>query len=87
MINQAPTHLEAVTEAEAVCREIHPMLAGRHHDVQSIIVAELAATWICGHRAPGDPEGQRQVQENILTAFIQVVRELMAITNRENEGQ
>jgi len=52
-------------------------LAGRPAEIQGAVLADLLATWLIGHRVPGDPEAQAAMREELLQLHIATVRKLV----------
>lgn len=67
--------------AANLVEQISPILAGKPSYVQSIVLAELLSTWVCGFHATAakgsDPRVQERFRERMLRNHIRLVRELV----------
>jgi len=64
-----------VEEAIRLGAEIRPFLAGRPHQVQGAVIADLLATFLGGFYLPS-------VRETILRHHLLAVREMLAMQNK-----
>lgn len=69
------------TQEVADLREkIRPLLAGHEPEIIGAALSDLVATWLVAHQGPADEIDA--VREQILQAFIALVRRLMPVNER-----
>lgn len=70
--------------ATALADSIKPMLAGKGPAVQSVVLADLTALWLAGHRWVGVPSAtQEAFREQLLRSHIELVRTLLPFADAE----
>lgn len=76
--SEATEHAHAV---EALSAELWPLiaprLAGRPPEVQSAVLAELAAIWLAGHVVPGDPAATAAMRSELFRLYVRLVADLI----------
>lgn len=63
-------------QVESLVRHIGGLLAGKGPQVQAVVLADLAATWLAGHRAD-NPDTTRALRAEILSLHCAAIRSLV----------
>lgn len=67
---------------EDLVAQIKPLLAGRHPEVVSAVLADLVSIWLAGHVAPDSKAATESHRRELLTLFFGLVTELVPINAR-----
>lgn len=65
---------------------IAPRLAGRPPEVQSSVLADLAAGWLAGHVVAGDPAATTRLRAELFDLFVRLVADLVRPTSMMMHG-
>lgn len=69
-------------QVEQLCKAIAPLLAGRPPEVQSAALADLTATWLCGHVLEDPEPGEvRQLRAELMANFNRLVGEIARLND------
>ena len=78
-----------MTDAEtalALAERIKPLLAGHPPELQGVVLAELLALWLAGHRV-GSPRETERLRDELLVGHIEAVRKLVPLAHQEIHGK
>jgi hypothetical protein len=75
---------EDARAAEALVKQIMPLMAGKGPDVQSAALADLMAMWLAGHVVRGDPEATERLRKEILEPWLETVWQLVPLNYAAN---
>jgi len=70
---------EMLKQAGALVRRIRPLLAGLGPQVQSLILADLIAEWLAGHRSTKSADDTASYRAHVLNGFFEYVVNLVPI--------
>ena len=56
---------------------VAPRLAGQPPELQSAVLADLAARWLAGHVCPGDRKATKRLRRKLLAQYVQLVHDLV----------
>ena len=73
-------------EVAALVEQVKPLLAGHAPQVQGAALAELLAIWLDGHRVPGDPQAETDLQKTLLLQHLQAVVTFTFLAAAERGG-
>lgn len=69
--------------AERLSRRIGGLLAGTGTEVQGVVLADLTAIWLHGHRA-SDPAATQAFRAEILRLHVDAIRRLVRLADEES---
>lgn len=75
-----------VDRVEAVSNLIKPYLAGLGAEVQGAVLADLVAIHLAGHIAVGDPTETERLRAELLSVFLDAVRDLVVVHEKRIHG-
>jgi hypothetical protein len=73
---------EFLHEAQRLAGYIGGLLSGKGSAVQAVVLADLTATWLHGHRA-GSPEDTISLRAELLSLHCAAVRKLVRLADEE----
>jgi len=73
---------DAAEKVMDLVERIRPILAGKGPEVQSAVLADLTAQWLCGHIIPGEEEQTQTMRAHLLAEFCQLVRQLVPVNEK-----
>lgn len=77
MKSEQPSEHQLNKEVVELVSAISRLLAERAPEVQSVVLAELLATWVLGFYIPGNPKATKEVQAKYLAQHIELVNDLV----------
>ena len=79
----ARLNAEAIDIVRKKVGQIRPILGGIPSPIQGAILADLLATWLACHHAPGDEEETRKLRAELLAMHCSTVRQLVPHNAKE----
>ena len=73
--------LKRLNEHYALVAAIRPYLAGHGPELQSSVLADLVAIWLCGHQG-GTEDELMEARAELLCQFLKLVMELVPVNER-----
>jgi hypothetical protein len=75
---------DPITVHEELVARIKPILAGHPPAIQSMVLAELLAIWLAGHRdLDGDAEDLARFRKILLGGIVKLVLKLVPVCEKE----